>query len=176
MQPFKPLIKKFSWILLLVFLLVLTKVILFKGSPGYYKNYFHTTYHSYTIAEGKRKANFKPFATIKLFYESRRLNMEYKVNNLLGNILLFIPLGFLLPLLVKRFRNFFLILFTGFLLSLFYECTQLLTGIGVFDVDDMILNTFGTLIGVIVFYCCKYLFTAGSPNKSIKETTTSTMP
>ena len=144
--------------MLLVFLLVLTKVILFKGSMQYYKNYFRTTYHSYHIAEGKKKANFKPFATIKLFYESRRMNIEYKVNNLLGNILLFIPLGFLLPLLVKRFRNVFLIVLTGFLLSLFYECTQLLTGIGIFDVDDMILNTLGTLLGVCIFYIGKSLF------------------
>jgi glycopeptide antibiotics resistance protein len=158
MQALKPLIKRFSWVLLLVFLLVLTRVILFKGSLQYYKNYFRTTYHSYHIAEGKKKANFKPFATIKLFYESRRMNMEYKVNNLLGNILLFIPLGFLLPLLVKRFRNIFLIVLTGFLLSVFYECTQLLTGIGIFDVDDMILNTFGTLLGVIIFYIGKSLF------------------
>lgn len=176
MQPFKPLIKKFSWVLLLVFLLVLTKVILFKGSPGYYKNYFRTTYHSYTIAEGKRKANFKPFATIKLFYESRRLNMEYKVNNLLGNILLFIPLGFLLPLLVKRFRNFFLILFTGFLLSLFYECTQLITGIGVFDVDDMILNTSGTLVGIIIFYILKSLFSSPGEKKSVHTTPAASTP
>lgn len=139
--------------------MVLTRVILFKGSLRYYKNYFKTTYHSYTIAEGKKKANFKPFTTIKLFYVSRRMNMEYKVNNLLGNILLFIPLGFLLPLLVRRFRNIFLIVLTGFLLSVFYETVQLLTGIGIFDVDDMILNTFGTLIGVLVFYFLNYLFT-----------------
>jgi glycopeptide antibiotics resistance protein len=174
MQTIKPLIKKFSWLLLLIFLLVLTKVILFKGSPRYYKNYFRTTYHSYNITEGEKKANFKPFATIKLFYESRRLNMEYKVNNLLGNILLFMPLGFLLPLLVKRFRNVFVILLTGFLLSLFYECTQLLTGIGVFDVDDMILNTSGTLIGIIIFYILKALF----PDKSqvINSVATSSTP
>ena len=159
--------------MLLVFLLVLTKVILFKGSMQYYKNYFRTTYHSYHIAEGKKKANFKPFATIKLFYESRRMNMEYKVNNLLGNILLFIPLGFLLPLLVKRFRNIFLIVLTGFLLSVFYECVQLLTGIGIFDVDDMILNTFGTLIGAIIFYILNKLFAASFAGKKPGHTTVS---
>jgi len=169
MQAFKPLIKKFSWVLLVVFLLVLTKVILFKGSPRYYKNYFATTYHNYTIKEGIKKANFKPFATIKLFWVSRRLNVEYKVNNLLGNILLFIPLGFLLPLLIWRFRNIFLIVFTGFLLSVFYECTQLLTGIGIFDVDDMILNTSGTLVGVLIFYGAKSLFAAKQKN-TIHET------
>ena len=174
MQALKPLIKKFSWVLLLVFLLVLTKVILFKGSLQYYKNYFRTTYHSYTIAEGKRKANFKPFATIKLFYQSRRMNIEYKMENLLGNILLFIPLGFLLPLLVKRFRNIFLIVLTGFLLSLFYECTQLLTGIGIFDVDDMILNSFGTLIGAVIFYVLNKLFSSSFAEKKSAHTTVPT--
>jgi len=153
-----PLIKKFSWVLLLVFLLVLTKLILFKGSPRYYKNYFQTTYHHYKIKEGIKKGNFVPFATIKLFYGSNRMNIEYKISNLLGNILIFIPLGFLLPLLIRRFRNTLVILLAGFFLSVFYECFQLVTGIGVFDVDDMLLNTLGTAIGVIIFWMIKKLF------------------
>lgn len=161
-----PLIKKFSWILLLVFLLVLTKLILFKGSPHYYKNYFRTTYHHYKIKEGVKKGNFVPFATIKLFYGSNRMHMEYKLSNLLGNILIFIPLGFLLPLLIKRFRNTVIILLAGFLLSVFYECFQLVTGIGVFDVDDMLLNTVGTAIGVIIFWIIKKLFPSGSSTGS----------
>ena len=157
-----PLIKKFSWVLLLIFLLVLTKVILFKGSPRYYKNYFRTAYHNYKIKEGIKKGNVVPFATIKLFYGSNRMHMEYKVENLLGNILIFIPLGFLLPLLIKRFRNTLAILLAGFLLSVFYECFQLATGIGVFDVDDMLLNTVGTAIGVIIFWIIKKLFPSNS--------------
>jgi len=157
-----PLIKKFSWVLLLVFLLVQTKLILFKGSPHYYKNYFRTTYHKYTIKEGIRKGNFVPFATIKLFTGSQRMRTEYKVENLLGNILIFIPLGFLLPLLIKRFRNTLAILLAGFFLSVFYECFQLVTGIGVFDVDDMLLNTLGTAIGVIIFWIIKKMFPSSS--------------
>ena len=161
-----PLIKKFSWILLLVFLMVLTKVILFKGSPRYYKNYFKTTYHHYKIKEGIKKGNFVPFATIKLFSGSQRMRTEYKVENLLGNVLIFIPLGFLLPLLIKRFRNTWLILMAGFFLSVFYECFQLVTGIGVFDVDDMLLNTLGTAIGVIIFWIIKKIFPTNSSTGS----------
>jgi hypothetical protein len=99
-----PLIKKFSWVLLLVFLLVLTKVILFKGSPRYYKNYFRTAYHHYKIQEGVKKGNFIPFATIKLFSGSRRMRTEYKVENLLGNILILLPYagGFLFFLDKKK--------------------------------------------------------------------------
>jgi glycopeptide antibiotics resistance protein len=144
---------------------VLTKVILFKGSPRYYKNYFQTAYHNYKIKQGIKKGNFVPFATIKLFSGSRNMRTEYKVENLLGNILIFIPLGFLLPLLIKRFRNTLAILLAGFFLSVFYECFQLATGIGVFDVDDMLLNTLGTAIGVIIFWIIKKLF----PSSSSKE-------
>jgi len=61
------------------------------------------------------------------------------------------------------------------LLSVFYECTQLLTGIGIFDVDDMILNTSGTLVGVLIFYGIKSLF-AVKPKKSIHETAPSSAP
>ena len=169
-----PLIKKFSWVLLLIFLLLLTKVILFKGSPQYYKNYFRTTYHNYKIKEGIRKGNFVPFATIKLFSASQRMRMEYKVENLLGNILIFIPLGFLLPLLIKRFRNTLAILLAGFFLSVFYECFQLATGIGVFDVDDMLLNTLGTAIGVIIFWVIRKIFSSGGQNNSMVSTTSTT--
>ena len=104
------------------------------------------------------------------------MNIEYKMENLLGNILLFIPLGFLLPLLVKRFRNIFLIVLVGFLLSVFYECTQLLTGIGIFDVDDMLLNTFGTLVGAVIFHILKKIFAASFADKSASGTMHASTP
>lgn len=176
MQAIKPLLKKISWILLFVFLLLLAKVILFKNSPHYYKNYFSNTYHSYKIDEGIKKANFKPFATIKMFYASRKLNLEYKMENLLGNIIAFIPLGFLLPLLVRRLRYFFVILLIGFSLSLFFELTQLVTGIGIFDVDDIILNTSGAVIGFVTFVVIKKLFPNKPAGESINKITPASMP
>jgi glycopeptide antibiotics resistance protein len=46
-------------------------------------------------------------------------------------------------------------LIAGFLVSLGYETTQLLTGLGVFDVDDLILNTAGSFVGFLLFVIIK---------------------
>jgi glycopeptide antibiotics resistance protein len=145
-------------ILFIVFILLLTKNILFKKSPGYYKNHFRSEYRNYTIKDGWKRANTTPFSTIKLFYNSRRMNPKFMKNNLLGNLLGFIPFGLLLPLLMPVFRNLFKVLVAGFLLSLGYETIQLVLDLGIFDVDDLILNTAGTFIGFIIFILTYYFF------------------
>lgn len=144
-------VKVICWILFVFFLLLLTRNILFKKKLSYYRQYFRNEYRHYKVSDGWKLANTKPFHTIQLFYNSRNLSTDYKANNLLGNIIGFFPLGLLLPFLLPWFRNVFIITGAGFLLSLFYECTQLYFGLGVFDVDDLILNTTGCLAGYIVF-------------------------
>lgn len=69
----------------------------------------------------------------------------YLINSGL-NILLFVPLGFLLPLLWKEFRSRRTMCFTGFLLSLGIELAQLLN-YRISDVDDLIMNTLGAWLG-----------------------------
>ena len=56
------------------------------------------------------------------------------------------------------YRSFFLTLFYSFGVSFFVECFQgLVTRVGSFDVDDMLLNTFGGVIGYIVFAICNMI-------------------
>lgn len=69
----------------------------------------------------------------------------YLVNSGL-NILLFVPLGFILPLLWKEFRSRRSMCLTGFLLSLGIELAQLLN-YRISDVDDLIMNTLGAWLG-----------------------------
>ena len=69
----------------------------------------------------------------------------YLINSGL-NILLFVPLGFILPLLWKEFRSRRAMCLTGFLLSLGIELAQLLN-FRVSDVDDLIMNTLGAWLG-----------------------------
>lgn len=140
----------FVWALLLTCLLVLSKYILFKKSPRYYKNYFNREYRQYKVKEGWAKANLAPFSTIRLF-SSRRVTTEYSYKNIGGNIIGFVPLGILLPLLFGVCRNFFLLAGAIFFTSLSFELVQLLLGTGVFDVDDLILNTAGGIAGYLLF-------------------------
>lgn len=67
--------------------------------------------------------------------------------NIILNIFLFVPLGFLLPMGIKWFDNFLKICFVGFLLTLGIETLQLLLKRGIFELDDILNNTIGTMVG-----------------------------
>ncbi len=146
-KPFRILL----WIFFVACMLVLAKFILFKKSPHYYLDYFRYHYHSGIIRQGWKNANLRPFHTIRSFYNSRRLNAGYKMINLGGNIIGFIPLGILLPLLFGPLDRPGRLLGTVFLISLGFESIQLLFGLGAFDVDDMILNSLGGLTGYLFY-------------------------
>ena len=140
----------FLWIVFVAYILLLTKNILFKKSPSYYKRHFRNEYRHYKVKQGWEQANTKPFYTITSFYNSRWLNPEYRQNNLWGNLFGFMPLGIFLPLLIPFFRKGIYVLFAGFIISLGFELSQLVLDLGVFDVDDIILNTAGCFIGHIL--------------------------
>lgn len=75
---------------------------------------------------------------------------------IIGNILLFIPLGFLLPLADKQLAKCLFITLVGAGLSLFVEITQYVTGTGLCESDDLFHNTLGTFTGYqcfVVFHC-----------------------
>src|SRR6185436_7289274 len=115
-------IRVFLWIGLLFCMLVLSKYILFKNSPRYYKHYFAREYKRYTVSKGWEEANLKPFHTIRLF-TSKKVPTEYSYKNIGGNIIGFIPLGLLLPLLFPVLRRFGWLAITIFLISLSFELT-----------------------------------------------------
>ena len=70
------------------------------------------------------------------------------------NVLLFVPVGFLLPLLWKWFENFGRTLLCGFVFSLSIEIAQLFNE-RVTDVDDLLMNTLGTVAGFVIFALIK---------------------
>lgn len=67
--------------------------------------------------------------------------------NLIINILLFIPLGFLLPLLSTRFHKWCHIYAAGFLMAVFIEGVQFVFQRGIVEFDDVLNNTLGVMIG-----------------------------
>lgn len=67
------------------------------------------------------------------------------------NIVLFLPLGFLCPLISKYYRSVKHIFFIGCGLSLFIEIIQLFTQYRATDIDDLITNTIGALLGYLCF-------------------------
>ena len=99
------------------------------------------------LTRGMARVNLTPLATLRLFY--RAGGTAAKIN-LLGNVLVFLPLGLLPPLIWKKYRSFLHGLLPGFLFSLSAECLQYFTGRSV-DIDDLLLNTLGAALGWLVW-------------------------
>lgn len=82
--------------------------------------------------------------------------------NLFGNVMLFIPIPFLLGIYFKMTR-FLTVLCTGFLISLSIETLQYIFDVGVADVDDVILNTLGTCAGFFCYRAFRNFFNHTTP-------------
>ena len=67
------------------------------------------------------------------------------------NLVLFVPLGFFLPLLYKKYRHIKNVVLTGFLFSLSIEIVQMF-GWGATDINDLIINTAGACLGYLIYY------------------------
>lgn len=95
--------------------------------------------------------NLVLFQEILRFWNYReQLGIFSAFANLAGNILIFIPFGFFLPMASKH-RSFCVTVLDSFIISLLIETIQLFTKVGCFDVDDLLLNTVGGVVGYIIF-------------------------
>lgn len=97
----------------------------------------------------KTGINIIPFHTIRGFF--RHFNFNIFMVNIVGNIVMFIPWGFGLSLLWKKRQSLFSAILFSALLPLFIETTQLFIGRSV-DIDDLILNFTGGLIGSACYF------------------------
>lgn len=71
--------------------------------------------------------------------------------NIFGNVLIFVPFGMLIPVLSKRYKRLPGVTLLSFELSLAVELIQLITKVGSCDVDDMLLNTLGGMLGFVCY-------------------------
>ena len=96
-----------------------------------------------------RSINLIPFYSITEYISGSTANLKkFAFSNVVGNIVIFIPIGIYLPLLKKDKRVITNLLFI-FIVSLFIEIIQGLLGIGASDIDDIILNCLGGWIGIL---------------------------
>lgn len=105
----------------------------------------------------RQNVNLQPLLTIRnylyvIIHRSNDAVLVHCIINLLGNVLLFIPTGLWLPKLCPKQRNFFRFFFTCLGVILLVETVQLFTLRGSFDVDDIILNLFGMMLGFILYH------------------------
>ena len=96
--------------------------------------------------------NLRPFHTISLYWRLltnpvRPILTKLAVYNLAGNILLFLPMGILIPAIWPKFRRPFYVLLLVTLTVTAAEILQVLLLAGSCDIDDLILNLLGAAIG-----------------------------
>jgi glycopeptide antibiotics resistance protein len=93
--------------------------------------------------------HFIPFGTIRAQLAS---GLEYsEARQLIGNVVLFVPLGLLLPAAVRTCRRLWVTLVVAAGLSVLIEIVQALLPSHTTDVDDVILNTVGAALGFLAF-------------------------
>lgn len=124
--------KKFPW----------GKVVLWLAFFGYIAIVLYATL--------MRMSGFHMQYNLHLFRAWREAWNHYSIKNIanvLLNVAMFVPFGFLLPLLWKPCKKWYVAILSGFGFSLAIELIQLLTHRGVCDVDDLFCNTLGAAIG-----------------------------
>ena len=129
---------KITKILLLVYLITLIWILLFKLGV-------HFSYMD------KREVNLIPFGRPLI------LNSKVDFGEIFLNVVIFIPFGIYTGVLRKRWtfgKKFFLF----FLTSLIIEALQFIFKIGAFDITDIITNTSGGIIGLLIYFIIEKLF------------------
>ena len=148
----KTIKKIIVWLIFLLYVSILGYMLFFQYRSG---GSSLTDIPSYA----KDHTNLIPFGTIKNYWKlmtSNGLGMifnhAFSFYNLMGNIALFIPMGFLLPILFKKLRVFKKCVWISFIILLCIEILQLFTMRGSFDVDDIILNMLGILTCILIYH------------------------
>lgn len=107
------------------------------------------------------RMNFEPL--VHLFdYEQR----SDAILNLIGNITMFIPMGIIWPSVYKKLNSHLKVIAAGVGLSLFIEILQLPFYDRLSDIDDLILNSSGFIIGYAIYLSVKFIARKVSDKKS----------
>ncbi|MGN1147118.1 MAG: VanZ family protein [Lachnospiraceae bacterium] len=151
-------------ILFILYLLILLKVIVFKY-PLWQMREIVASWSRDVFWEGLNGANFQLFRTIKMYirhWDNKGLN---SFGNLIGNVIAFMPMGYMLPRIFKISEKWFFCMLQSFLFILGIELFQLFSAFGVFDVDDILLNCLGAFMGYLFFKIVKLFASKNSLTK-----------
>ena len=106
-----------------------------------------------SIREFLLRVNLIPFRTVYEYIDkilNNRINVDTAITNLIGNIIVFLPMGAFLPCLFQKMRSFKKTVFTVFFIVLGIELIEIILAMGAFDIDDFIFNLGGAMIGYAV--------------------------
>ena len=105
-----------------------------------------------SLAGDRSHINLVPFETIRLYVNLLRSGaskdlIRHATVNLAGNVLMFVPMGWFMPRIFRKYRWLIRFVFGAAGFICLVEIAQYVTGLGVCDVDDLILNGIGMFLG-----------------------------
>lgn len=114
--------------------------------------------------------NLEPFHTIRNYVRFyRNTGSPVSIMNLLGNAVIMVPLGVLLPLLFRSMCHFWTCLPLCALTAVGVEWLQWVTATGAADVDDSILNFLGAALGYFLVRLCQLAGRMAAKQLNLKE-------
>jgi glycopeptide antibiotics resistance protein len=159
MFPVKYIARIASWCAFISYIL-LTLLKTLVGGLVFYQNGEWTTqridrYHNLFMPMHMSDTyNLVPLKTISHYWIHHEMyNTDIWFNNTLGNLFLFIPIGFLLSVLFLRYQRKGIVIGVSAALGALIEIIQLVTKSGVADIDTIILRTIGSVFGVFIYSC-----------------------
>ncbi len=140
-------------IIFYIYALFLFIFIVLKFHGSFYEIYDRIKSLKYNRESGIWNCNMVLFKNIKA--EMEYVNNFWALKNLMGNVVVFVPLGFLIPFTFPGFSKFYRTFLICEFTILFIEIIQFITMLGFFDVDDIFLNSLGCVTGYAGFkiYC-----------------------
>jgi len=106
-----------------------------------------------SIREFLLRINLIPFRSVYEYVEkiiNNHINLDTAIINLVGNIVVFLPMGAFLPCLFPKMRNFKKTVLTVFFIVLGIELLEIILAMGAFDIDDFIFNLGRAMIGYAI--------------------------
>lgn len=98
---------------------------------------------------GMRRHVFRPLWEVSTMLKSG--DYHYWIGQIGGNVIMLLPLGFMLPIMSEKFRSIKAAAISGFGVSVLIEFAQYYTGRGLFESDDIMHNTLGACIGCLIY-------------------------
>ena len=138
----KDIIRKGSYFLFLIYMAVMVYFLFF--SEGF--NRTEGNLYQY---------NLDLFREIERgFWYLEQGNVLYFVVNVVLNVVAFMPFGFILPIITPKNWELFPIFLVSLEMTLAIELLQMVFQVGIFDVDDIFMNTLGGMLGYILYEVC----------------------
>lgn len=136
----KKTIKYIFKIIFLLYIVILTYFLFFSERYGRLSTNTEYRYNLVLFKELKRFINYR-----------EEIGFESFIINIFGNVCAFVPFGFMLAIISENNRKLISVTLITFIFSLTVELLQLISKVGIFDVDDLFLNTIGGILGYLIF-------------------------